>query len=102
MGFPLWYYFKKLESTLLRKSTHVISITQAFNNLFDRWKIDPERVTYIPNWAPLPEIGFIDEQTNPSINGQYLGKITDLPRILEDYEIDDVIVALPETQGAEM
>ncbi|TBO41402.1 glycosyltransferase family 4 protein [Pedobacter kyonggii] len=56
IGFPLWYYFKKLEAGLLRKSTHVISITPAFNDLFQKWKIDPKRVTYIPNWAPLPEI----------------------------------------------
>lgn len=47
-------------------------------------------------------IGFLDEHTNPSINGQYLGKIADLPKILEDYEIDDIIVALPETQSMEM
>ncbi|QNR84984.1 undecaprenyl-phosphate glucose phosphotransferase [Pedobacter riviphilus] len=47
-------------------------------------------------------VGFIDEQTNPHLNGQYLGKISDLPRILEDHEIDDVIVALPETQNTEM
>jgi len=47
-------------------------------------------------------VGFLDEQTNPSLNGQYLGKISDLSRILEDHEIDDVIVALPETQSTEM
>jgi colanic acid biosynthesis glycosyl transferase WcaI len=56
MGFPLWYYFKKLEAGLLRKSTHIISITPAFNHLFQQWKIQPEQVTCIPNWAPLPEI----------------------------------------------
>jgi putative colanic acid biosynthesis UDP-glucose lipid carrier transferase len=47
-------------------------------------------------------VGFVDEQTNPYINGQYLGKISDLSRILEDHEIDDVIVALPEAQNTEM
>ncbi|WP_142688377.1 undecaprenyl-phosphate glucose phosphotransferase [Chitinophaga polysaccharea] len=47
-------------------------------------------------------VGFVDEQTNPYLNGQYLGKIADLQRVLEDHEIDDVIVALPETPGAEM
>jgi glycosyltransferase involved in cell wall biosynthesis len=56
IGFPLWYYFKKLEVGLLRKSTHVISITPAFNDLFQKWKIDTQRITCIPNWAPLPEI----------------------------------------------
>jgi glycosyltransferase involved in cell wall biosynthesis len=56
MGFPLWYYFKKLEAGLLRKSSHVISITPGFNDLFQKWNIHPQRVTCIPNWAPLQEI----------------------------------------------
>jgi Undecaprenyl-phosphate glucose phosphotransferase len=47
-------------------------------------------------------VGFVDEQTNPYLNGQYLGKISDLTRILESHEIDDVIVALPETLNTEM
>jgi putative colanic acid biosynthesis UDP-glucose lipid carrier transferase len=47
-------------------------------------------------------VGFVDEQTNPYLNGQYLGKISDLSRILEDHDIDDVIVALPEAQDTEM
>jgi glycosyltransferase involved in cell wall biosynthesis len=56
IGFPLWYYFKKLEAGLLRKSSHVISITPGFTDLFQKWKIHPQRVTCIPNWAPLREI----------------------------------------------
>jgi len=62
VGFPLWYYFKKLEAGLLRKSTHVISITPAFNQLFQQWNIHPEQVTCIPNWAPLPEIMLTDKK----------------------------------------
>ncbi|MCW3467879.1 undecaprenyl-phosphate glucose phosphotransferase [Chitinophaga nivalis] len=42
-------------------------------------------------------IGFIDDQTNTMINGQYLGSLSDLKNILEDHEIDDVVVALPES-----
>lgn len=47
-------------------------------------------------------VGFVDEQTNPSINGQYLGKISDLSVVLENYEVDDIIVALPEAQATVM
>lgn len=47
-------------------------------------------------------IGFVDEQTNAHLNGQYLGKVADLPRILEDHEIDDVVIALPESLNGEM
>jgi len=42
-------------------------------------------------------VGFVDDHTNAQINGHYLGKISELTRILESIEIDDVIVALPET-----
>jgi colanic acid biosynthesis glycosyl transferase WcaI len=56
IGFPLWYYFKKLEAGLLKKSSHVVSITHAFDDLFLKWKIHPQRLTHIANWAPLPEI----------------------------------------------
>lgn len=42
-------------------------------------------------------VGFVDDHTNAQINGHYLGKISELTSILESNEIDDVIVALPET-----
>lgn len=63
MGFPLWCYFKKLEAGLIKKSSHVISITSGFDDLFQKWKINPKRVTLIPNWAPLPEIT-LEDKTN--------------------------------------
>lgn len=56
IGFPIWYYFKKLEAGLMRKSSHVISITPGFNELFQEWKINPQHVTCIPNWAPIQEL----------------------------------------------
>lgn len=39
--------------------------------------------------------GFVDDIGKPSLNGQYLGKITDLKQILQENEVHDVIVALP-------
>jgi colanic acid biosynthesis glycosyl transferase WcaI len=56
LGFPIWYYFKKLEANLLKKSSHIISITDDFNTIFRQWDIQPRRVTCIPNWAPVREI----------------------------------------------
>lgn len=41
-------------------------------------------------------VGFVDDQTNNLINGKYLGTLSDLTHILEDNEIDDVVVALPD------
>ncbi|ASZ14203.1 undecaprenyl-phosphate glucose phosphotransferase [Chitinophaga pendula] len=40
-------------------------------------------------------VGFVDDQAQSHLNGQYLGKLSDLHRILEEHEIDDVVVALP-------
>lgn len=42
-------------------------------------------------------VGFVDDHSNAQINGRYLGKLSELTHILESNEIDDVIVALPET-----
>jgi putative colanic acid biosynthesis UDP-glucose lipid carrier transferase len=41
-------------------------------------------------------VGFVDDQTNNQINGQYLGKLSELTSILESNEIDDVVVAMSE------
>jgi putative colanic acid biosysnthesis UDP-glucose lipid carrier transferase len=40
-------------------------------------------------------VGFVDDQLTPSVS--YLGKLSELNSIFESNEIDDVIVALPET-----
>lgn len=40
-------------------------------------------------------IGFLDDETKPFLNGQYLGGIENLNKILNSQRVDDVIVALP-------
>lgn len=42
--------------------------------------------------------GFIDENKNPSLNGHYLGKTSEIDDVLANYELDDIIVALPGTE----
>lgn len=39
--------------------------------------------------------GFLDDDRKAFLNGQYLGKISELNRVLEQKNIDDVIIALP-------
>lgn len=63
LGFPIWYYFKQLEARLLRKSSHIVSITNDFRNIFREWNIGEEQVTCIPNWAPVREI-LLTEKNN--------------------------------------
>lgn len=75
LGFPIWYYFKKLESGLLRKSHHVVSITRDFNSIFRQWEVHPDKVTCIPNWAPIAEIELMDKNNNWAIKHGLTDKI---------------------------
>lgn len=40
-------------------------------------------------------LGFLDDNENVNLNGLYIGKIDELPKILEQHRVDNVIVALP-------
>lgn len=39
--------------------------------------------------------GFIDDEINHSLNGQYLGKINDIDKIIATHDLDDIIVTMP-------
>ncbi|MDB5206306.1 MAG: undecaprenyl-phosphate glucose phosphotransferase [Flavisolibacter sp.] len=39
--------------------------------------------------------GFLDEEKQPALNGHYLGKTTDLERVIAKHEFDDIVVAMP-------
>jgi putative colanic acid biosynthesis UDP-glucose lipid carrier transferase len=39
--------------------------------------------------------GFVDDKKQPHLNGEYLGSIADLNRIFQNKDVQDVIVALP-------
>lgn len=39
--------------------------------------------------------GFVDDIINPALNGQYLGKTSDIDKVIATYELDDIIVAMP-------
>jgi putative colanic acid biosynthesis UDP-glucose lipid carrier transferase len=45
--------------------------------------------------------GFVDDEVKEYLNGEYLGTLRDLDRILKTTEVDDVVIALP-TSEAEM
>ncbi len=40
-------------------------------------------------------VGFLDDEKKTFLNGEYLGKIEDLDSLLEERQVDDVIIALP-------
>ncbi|WP_343746980.1 undecaprenyl-phosphate glucose phosphotransferase [Chitinophaga sp.] len=46
-------------------------------------------------------VGFVDNTPNQAINGKYLGPLSSLGHILENHEIDDVVLAIPESSREE-
>jgi colanic acid biosynthesis glycosyl transferase WcaI len=53
---PVAGAFDRLEAWCARKAGHVIAIGDAFTTVYARWKVDPAKVSVIPNWAPLEDI----------------------------------------------
>jgi putative colanic acid biosysnthesis UDP-glucose lipid carrier transferase len=46
--------------------------------------------------------GFLDEETHPSLNGQYLGKFADLEEVIARHELDDIVIATALTGGTQL
>ena len=53
---PVAAAFDRLEAWCARQAGHVIAIGEAFTAVYQRWGVDPAKVSVIPNWAPLEEI----------------------------------------------
>lgn len=48
--------FERMEAYCARHARHVVAIGDAFKNVYPAWKVAPENVTVIPNWAPLDKV----------------------------------------------
>lgn len=48
--------FKLLEVSLLKQSSHIISIADDFNEVFKQWGVPANKLSTINNWAPIDEI----------------------------------------------
>lgn len=46
--------------------------------------------------------GFIDDQKFDSLNGNYLGKTSDIESVISNYELDDIVVTLPVAKEQEV
>ena len=55
-GDALGRAFEAREGRLLRRADAVVAITDAFRPLLARWRVAPERVAVVENWAPLAEL----------------------------------------------
>jgi glycosyltransferase involved in cell wall biosynthesis len=45
-----------MEAYCVRNASHVVAIGDAFNEVYPGWKVRPENVSVIPNWAPLDKV----------------------------------------------
>lgn len=60
LGPPLAAIAEAMERSIARGATRVIAITDAFQEVYARWGLDPEKVGVVPNWAPLDEIPMVE------------------------------------------
>jgi colanic acid biosynthesis glycosyl transferase WcaI len=49
-------YYTGIEKHLLRASDAVVAITEDFSPTLSAWRVDPESVHVIPNWASMEEL----------------------------------------------
>jgi colanic acid biosynthesis glycosyl transferase WcaI len=59
MGPALGGIAEAMERSIARGATRVIAITDAFREVYQRWRVSPERVSVIPNWAPIAELPLV-------------------------------------------
>ncbi|GAA2081363.1 glycosyltransferase family 4 protein [Aeromicrobium halocynthiae] len=48
--------FDRMERFCARTAAHVVAIGDGFCETYDRWGVDPQRVSVISNWAPLDKV----------------------------------------------
>lgn len=46
--------------------------------------------------------GFLDENTHPSLNGHYLGRLSDLEKVITKHELDDIVITTTLNGGAQL
>ena len=56
MGNIIGAYYKRLEFSMLKRSDHVVIITEDFMPILDQANIKKEKIHLIHNWAPLEEL----------------------------------------------
>jgi glycosyltransferase involved in cell wall biosynthesis len=57
-------FYIAFEKYLVRRSDHVVVISEGFRDLLDQWGARPERVDTLPLWAPIEDIP-LREKDNP-------------------------------------
>ncbi|MDR7085711.1 glycosyltransferase involved in cell wall biosynthesis [Aeromicrobium panaciterrae] len=48
--------FERMEAYCTRNASHVVAIGDAFKEVYPGWKVSLDKVSVIPNWAPLDKV----------------------------------------------
>ena len=56
LGRLVYVYLHRLEADALARADHIVSITDDFIPILERWNIDQNKITTIPNWGPIEQI----------------------------------------------
>jgi glycosyltransferase involved in cell wall biosynthesis len=64
LGGSIGQFYIGFEKYLVRRSDHVVVISEGFRHLLDQWGARPERVDTLPLWAPLEDLP-LREKDNP-------------------------------------
>jgi colanic acid biosynthesis glycosyl transferase WcaI len=60
--------FERMEAYCARHAHHVVAIGDAFKEVYPGWKVAPEKVSVIPNWAPLDKVYPVDRSNRRSVD----------------------------------
>jgi colanic acid biosynthesis glycosyl transferase WcaI len=64
LGGSIGRFYIEFEKYLIRRSDHVVVISEGFQNLIEQWGARPERVDALPLWAPLEDMP-LRQKDNP-------------------------------------
>lgn len=87
--------FKKLRSSdNLTKKVLIVGSGETGMNFYNRF-VKNEHFGYSLT-------GFVDEHHDPSLNGSWLGKPSDLEHVISKHELDDIVITAPHTNESQL
>ncbi len=57
IGHGVGAFYRRLERNQMRTADHLVVITDRFLDQTDAWQIPRDKISVIPNWGPIEEIG---------------------------------------------
>jgi len=64
LGSLVGFIFHRIEKQALLSSDHIVAITNDFKAIAEGWGVDTEKISVIPNWAPIEKIPVL-KKSNP-------------------------------------